>query len=367
MIRFPKTFSFIDQPEEALEVIESLVAHTLSRKVKRLRFDQSDCELTDLCANAVVGVLANEARERVRKRVSGRFPTDPLQARIAAASGLPKFAGVKYEADGDFLTLGLIRGRYGREHARKSSRRELVATQVTRYVNACLDRYGRRLSREGARFLSSIVGEVIGNAEDHSGTLNWWVAGYLHHESDASYGDCHLTIFNFGRTLAQTLASLPPDSLLRQRIDRLVDIHTTKGWFRLGWNREALWTLYALQEAVSRHQRDPAKLTDRGQGTADLITFFQELGQSDAAASEPRMCIVSGRTHILFDNTYLMALQPTDTGKDRRIIALNDSNQLEEPPNPKFVRTLRRYFPGTLISLRFFLDEEHLRKVRRTL
>jgi hypothetical protein len=305
------------------------------------------------------------ARDVYGITMQGRVPKKPELRDIAWASGLPRFLGVSHEEPPGFVTLGLLGGRKRRERADASTYRERVATELTTYVNACLERYNWTLNRRGARYFSSIAGEVIGNAEDHSLEPYWWVAAYLHQGAENSYGDCHITIFNFGRTLYESMCELPEESVLRRRIRTLVEEHTRRGFWRPHWTEENLWTLYALQEGSSRYQVDSKELSDRGQGTADMIQFFQELGQSEAAQNVPKMCVVSGRTHILFDTTYPMTLQETESGTKRRIIALNEDNDLRQPPDRNYVRHLKRPFPGTLISLRFYLDEAHLRNTRR--
>ena len=47
------------------------------------------------------------------------------------------------------------------------------------------------------------------------------------------------------------------------------------------------------------------------------------------------------------------------------MVAFNDANSLAERPNPIYVKHLRRSFPGTIISLRFFLDKENLYEISR--
>lgn len=51
-------------------------------------------------------------------------------------------------------------------------------------------------------------------------------------------------------------------------------------------------------------------------------------------------------------------------GERRKIIAFNEENDLEKPPDEKFVRHLPLKFPGTLVSLRFILHQDHLKRVR---
>ena len=74
------------------------------------------------------------------------------------------------------------------------------------------------------------------------------------------------------------------------------------------------------------------------------------------------MSIVTGNTHIVFDGTYKLS-QVTDDlkleGDEQLIIAFNDENSLQSPPDPKSVRWMgKSFFPGVAISIRFPLNEE---------
>lgn len=115
------------------------------------------------------------------------------------------------------------------------------------------------------------------------------------------YGDCHITIVNFGTTLRDSLQSLPSNSKLRLDIETLTALHAGRSFFvRPHWNPDDLWTLYALQEGVSRYNKGVDDIGTRGVGTADVIDFFQQLGKSQAAGSEPKMCIgADSQGHLL--------------------------------------------------------------------
>lgn len=75
------------------------------------------------------------------------------------------------------------------------------------------------------------------------------------------------------------------------------------------------------------------------------------------------MCIVSGRTHILFDPRYRMRLQASLGNEERRIIAFNKSNDLRRRPDGDCIRCLDNPFPATLISVRFYMDRDNLRRI----
>jgi hypothetical protein len=166
------------------------------------------------------------------------------------------------------------------------------------------------------------------------------------------------------------LDSPETSELLKEEVSKLVDLHKRAGFFeliaevtkRLGiyrfqwWKEEALWTLYALQEGVSRLRHSPGG-EDRGNGTVRLIEYFMKL-----ASDDPKMVIISGSTWILFDGTHQLGTIRKGE-EDRKIIAFNETNDLALPPDPKFVRTLKKAFPGTLVSLKFRLRGEDLAKV----
>ena len=49
------------------------------------------------------------------------------------------------------------------------------------------------------------------------------------------------------------------------------------------------------------------------------------------------------------------------TGK-KKIIAFNEENNIYKPPDEANVRKLEANFPGTVISLRFYLDKRYIQK-----
>jgi len=364
-IFFPKNFSFIEEPDDALVVLNDLVKFSLGGHTRRISIHQEKCVLIDHCAEAAATALAIQAHGWPRVRFMGTFPESAEQRDIVLATGLPSRLGIRLSEPDGFLKFPLKHARRVRGTAERSSEKEVQATKITQYVDECLDGYGWELTDDAKGYLTSLVGEVLDNAEEHSQRPDWWMAGYLRQKSK-TYGDCHITIFNFGQTLAESLQELPPDSMLRNDIEELVELHKKKKYFSLGgWTEENLWTLYALQAGVSRFNtgRDNLGGFARGYGTVKMIQFFQEIGKSDIAGEPPKMCIVSGRTHILFDGKYEMRSQKTRRGEDAEIIAFNKKNDLREKPDDKYVRHLRHPFPGTLISLRFYFDPENLEKL----
>ncbi len=355
-ILFPKRFSFIEAPNEAIDVLNGLVKVGLLKRTQTIDLMQESCQLIDHCAESAAAVMARQLRGRFGVRFRGTFPKAEKQRVIVHATGLPRMLDIDLPTPEGFIAFPLRRGRQAGSRATVSSQKEIEAGNVTKHVDDCLGEYNWGLTDEAKEYLSRLIGEVLDNAEEHSGRPDWWIAGYLRKDTETKYGDYHLTIFNFGRTLSESLQELSPGSELRKGIQSLIRKHRG-GLFSASWTEENLWTLYALQGGVSRLEGD------RGTGTVDMIRFFERIGQQKSGKDGPVMCVVSGRTQILFDGKYGMKYQRIPSGEKRFIIAFNKTNDLRRKPDPNCVRNLDRYFPGTLISLRIFFDQEHLERI----
>jgi hypothetical protein len=249
---------------------------------------------------------------------------------------------------------------------------ELAASSLAEFFDECLKTENHRLKEIWKSNLIQLVTEVLDNAEEHgSGQKIWYTIGYYNKfEQEDDGGECHIVIFNLGESIYESLNREDTSESLKTQIRDLAREHHERGYFAIVnrsvglwipmWEEESLWTLYALQEGVSRFSNRPEGI-DRGNGTVKMIEFFAEL-----ASGKPQMALISGRTHILFDGKYKLA--PVAIGNEtRKVIAFNKSNDLRERPDPEYVRTLWDHFPGTLVSLRFQLRQADLANVKEKL
>lgn len=358
---FPRKFSLIDEPDDALKVFESFLAYALNENTEQIHIDQGACETIDHGAESILGALGMSVASAKRINFSGYFPEDQRVKDIVSAVGLPKVLGVDLPEPEGFTTFAL---RMGTSEAKlsMSSSSDMAATELANYINACLSKYDYQLKRETENWLLSLMGEVLRNCEEHGGKAHWYIAGYMRQEKNQQYGDCHISIFNFGRTIYETMQDLPKENEIRGQIEDLIRHHTSKGFLhRESWTEENLWTLYALQEAVTSKWND--RDSDRGTGTAEMIEFFQLLGDSNEPDAQPRMCVLSGSTQIIFDTEY--CIEEIDLGGElRRVIAFNKDNDLREPPDKRYVRSIKRHFPGTMITMDFYLDPVNLNRIQ---
>lgn len=324
-----------------------------------IHLDQRRTEEIDLCAAAVVNALALEVRDDGRRGFTGRYPDSAEAHEIVAATGLPRCLNLTDESP-RFLTFELTGGRDRYYGGLESSEVDELAPALVQYLDGCLARYNLSLSQEGQELFVALIGEVLDNAGAHSGGGRWFVTGYMRQPAGADVGDVHLVIFNTGHSIAESLKTLPPDARLRRDIEALVQRQRNTGGLGPKTPEEVVWTICALQEKVSRKNDHPEIVGHQGVGTIDLLEAFTKLGGSSRPGQRPRMCIYSGHVHLLFDGTYRLARQRNREGDTHRIIAFNRQNDLGRPPDPAFVRYLAVPFPGTMISVRFFVDRQYL-------
>lgn len=156
------------------------------------------------------------------------------------------------------------------------------------------------------------------------------------------------------KTIADTFNSLAPDSYTSAIIEPYIKLHEHKGFFNTEWERDDLLTLISIQGNIST--KNLSKDGDRGQGTVEMIDFFQQVHSecAEKCKTHAKMSILSGKTHILFDGTHLMS----EDKNGRKTIAFNDENLLTEKPDRKYIKNLGEIsFPGTIISIMFPLQD----------
>lgn len=364
-LKVPKTFSMLDAPEDAISLIASLALTYQSRPISDIYVDLSNITSQDLGAHALLDKLVDEITAHTKFRNGrlgwkGNFPRDLGQRRFIAAMGIIRQLGLthKYLEFGDAEKIHLFERRC-RHYIRQikpvkpedKTEQANAAERFANHVNRCLAREGLELTLSGRSQLCSYVVEVIDNAESHAGMVDWTIQGYV--DMSLPEPKCEIVIFNFGKSIAATLDEMPAQCYTRQQIQKYLDLHARKGWFGPRWRREDLLTLIALQSSVSC--RNLSEETTRGQGTADLIEFFQLMNEERQVEtnSPASMYIVSGGTRILFDPRYRM--RRNEDGSRR--IAFNAENDLNQPPDPECVMPLQGCnLPGTLIGIKFELQ-----------
>lgn len=368
----PKKFSLLTNPDESLDVILTLAQVGRRREVDRVYFDHTKCEEMDLGASVVLDVTALELqkewdRSLRRKGFAGIFPVNPQVKEMFICTGLYRTLGLKVARDilDKHVIFPLFAGRKSsRDESRGSTDSGRASTGLVEHINKCLGFAGYRLSDEGDEKLARWAGEIIDNAEQHSGRTEWYVIAHMGKSPDSIHGDCHLAVFNFGQSIFESLNHVTTPEVTKRSFNVLADKHRARGFFQQLFSgkhycEEDLWTLYALQERVSRFNGVEGCF-DRGTGTVDMIEAFQTFGGSTLDGEKPMMTIISGGSRIKFDGKYRLGFRTNSSGESHQVIAFNSENDLDERPDPDCVHSLRSFFPGTIISFQFFVDQSHL-------
>jgi hypothetical protein len=363
-ISIPKDFSVIKSPDEVVKALARLVTITKRPEVRSIMFDHSRMETYDLAAEQAIDTIASDIHLTTRiagrqMRLMGRYPSSSDGRRFLRSIGIIKYLKVSHEflteEEQSDLEIYVAHRRQGSEDVvfGRSDRKSEETRRFVDHINKCLARNGRRLSGEGIEKLSMYTGEVLANAEEHSQRGEWLLAGYLDNAAEGHF--CEIAVLSFGKTIAATFRELDLDSYPMRQVGPYVVAHGERGFFSQGWGPDDLLTLVALQGGIScRNESD--EMT-RGQGTIDLITFFEKMHEECQGKDVKgcQMAIFSGHTHILFDGTH--KLKRDSTGRD--VIAFNKLNSLEDPPDDNYVRHVESAFPGTAISIRFPLQSAY--------
>ena len=235
----------------------------------------------------------------------------------------------------------------------------LATSETLKYVNKCLKRTGYELNDNGTTFFTRLIGEIIGNEKNHCGKDGeWYVSGHFTQATDGEYGIGRLSFINIGNTIFENLMYNCKNEETKKKIEN--HLKRQQSLFNVGYNKESSVTVFGLQYKISSETDE--KQVDRGTGTIKFIDAFSKLGQT-INNEKPKMAIISGNTHILYDGTY--NLQEKTNGKDKvQVIAFNKDNDINKKPDSNYVKVLKNRFPGVIISLEFYLDKRYLEKFK---
>jgi hypothetical protein len=205
----------------------------------------------------------------------------------------------------------------------------------------------------------------LDNAKRHSHASEdgtWAIAGFMEarKRSDNSGTHayfCHLAIISPGRTIYESLQHAPAPT--KSHIAAFVNLHKPTLLQNRAYDEEALWTLSALQDTISR--ASPTEESINGFGMMTLVEMMNELGATRRPEEQPRLTVLSGASCLMIRPPYNV---PAKGPNGHRVLALNAANDLKYQPDEAYVFRMPYRFPGTIVTMRFCLDSEEM--VRRT-
>lgn len=369
-IVIPKIFSISKNPEESLRFLRETFYRCRDEKVKKLNVDFSRCEELGLDASTVFDSILSAVfaeRRRKNKELEMEGPYVEINRNIR---GLLRTSGIfshfkiylpPVEQDDKmlekFTPFDLQRGHHN------SNQSDVMATKLTEYFDKCLKLQGYKLTRKGHHKFCQMLGEVVNNCEMHAGEISVWHAiGNYCVSEDKDVGELQLVLFDIGATMYEGLFANDSSEETKEKFQKMVKIHKNK--FNNDWDEEALASVFVLQSTVSRKRDSNIEHEmDRGTGTIRLIESFKSIGCT-TDGNTPKMTITSGRTHIDFLHNYSLRKQNFNDmifgNGDQKVIAFNQKNNIYDRPDNKAVRKISEFFPGTIISMNFYLDREYI-------
>ncbi len=348
----PEVFSFTKNPEETIEILQKLTQSGLNNRLKKICIDHRHCKKLDICASTVMDAVILSIKDKHRNKplelyghISGIRNVDE----ILMVSGILKHLHISETSIPGVECLELLHNETSAEMAQK----------IIEYLVRCLNSHGFGIKKEGVRDLGEMLSEILDNCKQH-GVLHEWIALGHYSKDKAQRGKGRLVIFNFGKTIYESFSEKGSNPSMFKYLKSEAEAICTK--FANAPSIESMVTLYALQDGISRF-KDKENESDRGSGTIKLISIFQAIGR-DKEQNLPSMSITSGKTQIVFDNKYRIGHSKID-GMEKQIIAFNRENDMKLPPDSNNVKDLNVFFPGTVISMEFYIDRGYLEDVMK--
>jgi hypothetical protein len=370
----PSKFSISENTEETMFFLKRLFHCLYTQNCKIIEIDYKFCEYLDVDASACMDLILNgfinyynrcinrNHKVKIDKIIPVNFEKNKhikdILFSIGAYRNLKNL--VIENPSNDIIPFHLRIG--DSKHDKDGIKKEIHETEIVDYVIDCLSSLGHELTSDAETNLSKVVGEVMANAEEHSNFRYRFAIGYFvkPNKINNELGIFKLSIFNFGDTIYETFSKPEKKELeIVKKMHELSGKYTRGGLFKKAkFEEETLWTLYSLQEGVTSIEN-----WKRGKGTIRFLDrFFKLKGDGGVNDEISKLTLISGNTKIIFDGTYPLKEVPKENSKlPIQVMTFNDSGDISELPNEKFVTFVPQNFPGTLITAKICLTDKNIK------
>lgn len=371
-IPIPKTFSLERDYDSTIETLALIRKSMMKLLGTKITIDFSICENVDFSSLFLLNVLLNEYL-RDLKSLDRRLLIFRAYPQIEITHSNFGDVNLKLLANrlvpqtlsntNEFIpisSINLIKGTKSQKHYAEN-RKGITATEIRKYINSSIFRHGFFLNEEGESSLDGMISEILNNAEDHSPWNTWYAFANLFETNRSGQnpeivGEINLAFMNFGFSIYEGFEETKSRNLeIYTQMEQMFSlVSVKKGGSK--FSKENLFTLYALQEGISRLKFEKES---RGTGTMKFIQSFLSLGDYEDKAKKfiPHLLIYSGNTLLKCSNQF-----SPFTIDDVNYLSLNSQNDLKEPPDGTHLQSLNYKFPGTLLIVKIYLNEDHLKK-----
>lgn len=278
---------------------------------------------------------------------------------------LHSFLGLKLpEKENDGSRYYKLRLKEGRQRNYRENPKTRVSSEVVAFINESTIEAGVELNETGKHGIDGLIGEVLGNAEDHSAKGSYWYVdgiSFSEIQHNVDVVDVNLTIINVGLSMYEGFEETKEKNADNySKCQKLYDIHKNLFTATNRFERESLFTLYMLNEGISRLKY---KDDSRGNGTMRFLEAFIALGSfgDHNPKFKGLLNVISGHTVLSCDND-----RTVYTDGSFKKLSLNAEKDLRRLPDKKYLAYNHEYFPGTLLECHIYLNKDHFFKILST-
>jgi len=290
-LNVPPKFSFREDYSLATNFINDVINSYLTFSGDKITIDFSNCSFVDQAALFVLVVINIEFRNELSKlsqklrRLSQEIEIEIIKSsndtvnKRLFLTGLLKEIELKNEGLMPINTFGYHKVVKPKKTYSENKKGQ-IGTNTVSYLNECLSHHNYVILKEGQNYLDGIISEILNNAEDHSTFNTYYVTANFssnktHNKEDLKVGEINLSFMNFGNSIFEGFESTK--DLNKVHYTLLDDKYSTlkKKYPFNKISKELIFSLYALQEGVSRLKYDDKS---RGTGTIKFIKSFFDIG-----------------------------------------------------------------------------------------
>lgn len=362
-IKVPSLFSFKVSHDECIVFFNQIVS-SLYHHLSEICIDFSECEEVSVSAISLLYILIRDYRTSLvvkkKKTRKTKFTVVPPKKTddLRVMKYLKIFDFYDYNgftsADGEFLKLQVLSGRFRGSFS--ENRKAKAAKEIVEFINQSYFPAKKVLSKDGRNLLESLTTEMLNNAEDHSiKKETWYVSGVTFHDHnyDADLLELNLTIFNFGDSFYEGFEKTKEQNADNyQKLEKLLNLHTQQFTWKQKFERESLFTLYMLNEGISRLKYEDES---RGNGTMQFLKAFSDLEDKGPQDKKYKsvLKIITGHTTLCCDSDVV----PYGEDEEHLKISLNHEQDFKKLPDSKYLQYHDSYFPGSFIECKVYLNK----------
>lgn len=367
VIYSPKNFLLKENFDECILFFKNIISsYILGNGNIVISFEK--CSISSIASFSLLEILIKELQNFKYKYNINKFKVCEKEiyfkhsiVDIKTNKYLHSFFGLQLpdnQNDGSrYLKLKMLTGK---KRVYYENSKTIACSKITEFVNNSAQEVGAELNEDGKHALDGLLGEVLGNAEDHCANCShWFVDGisFSEKQHEIDVVDLNLSIINFGLSMFEGFENTKLDNAQNYaKCQNKYEKHKSLFTMHSKFDKEALFTLYMLNDGISRLKY---KDESRGNGMMKFLKSFISLGSfgEQDARFKCQLNVVSGHTILTCDNDMKYYKKGTFN-----VLSLNKENDMDKLPDKNYLKSNSMYFPGTILECHIYLNKTYFYK-----